>query len=106
MATKKVTTTMFPALLQDNRPVVIDCYADWCIPCKFAAPHFEHLSDKYGDKAVFVKVNVDKEPAIAAARRIQGVPSFFIIKDKKVMSFVVGADINKLETELRRVIAG
>lgn len=99
------TTSNFSSLLEGSKMLVIDLYTDWCMPCKFAAPHFERLSKRYGDDAVFVKVNVDQEPAIASALRVQGVPSFFIIKNKKVVSLVVGADMGKLEAEIKKNIA-
>ncbi|MFX0061475.1 MAG: thioredoxin family protein [Candidatus Hermodarchaeota archaeon] len=98
----QATTAMFSSLIEGDKPLIVDMYSDWCMPCKFAAPHFERLSKKYGDNAVFVKVNVDQEPAIASALRVQGVPSFFIIKNRKVVSLVVGADMGKLEAEIKK----
>ena len=99
---KKVTTEEFKQLIQDDSvPLVVDCYADWCMPCKISSPQFEKLSKKY-PQARFVKVNVDEEPGIAAAFQVRGVPSFFILRGNHVVGAVVGADIRKLESLLQK----
>ncbi len=83
-------------LQQETRPIVIDFYADWCMPCRFAAPHYERLAQKYPN-ARFIKVNVDYNPQVAGYFQIQGVPTFVIIKDRQVVGRIVGADIPRLE---------
>lgn len=91
----------FNSLTQDiTSPIVVDCYADWCMPCRYSSPQFEALSKKYPN-ARFVKVNVDEQPKIAQAFQVTGVPSFFILSGKKIVKKVVGADIKKLEGMLQ-----
>ncbi|MHA1991058.1 MAG: thioredoxin family protein [Candidatus Hodarchaeales archaeon] len=100
---KKITTKELNEMVKDNStPLVIDCYADWCMPCKQSSPQFEVLSKKYKEEARFVKVNVDEQPAIANAFRVTGVPSFFILEGKKVVKKVVGANLKKLENLLKK----
>ena len=60
---------------------------------------------KYLNKARFVKVNIDEQPAISKAFRVTGVPSFFILEGKKVIRKVVGADLNKLENLLKKELS-
>lgn len=94
---EKISVKDLNSLVKDNSsPLVIDCYADWCMPCKYSSPQFEVLSRKY-PQARFVKVNVDEEPAISQAFRVSAVPSFFILEGKKVKRRVLGANIKKLE---------
>lgn len=101
----KITTDEFKEMIKDDsQPMVVDCYADWCMPCKMSSPAFEKMSQNYVGKAKFVKVNVDEEPAVAQAFGVRGVPSFFVLLGKKVVAQVVGADLKKLETQLQSVI--
>lgn len=94
---KKIDLKEFEELIEDDStPLVVDCYTDWCMPCKYSSPMFEDLSKKFPE-ARFVKVNVDEQPQIAGAFQVRGVPSFFILKGKTVVGSVVGADIKKLE---------
>ena len=103
---EKVTTTQFKSLIQDSsNTIVVDCYADWCMPCKMSSPAFAKMSDKYKDKAKFIKVNVDEEQAIARAFNIRGVPSFFILQGNKIKEMVVGADLKKLENSLKKILS-
>lgn len=88
-----------------SRPLIVDCYTEWCPPCKVSAPIFEKFSQEYTD-ADFVKINVDKNQGVAAKLRIQGVPTFAIIIGNKLVTKVVGADMRKLEREIKKAING
>lgn len=65
-----------------DKPVFCDFWASWCGPCRMLAPVFEELSDKYEDKAVFVKMDVDEEANEDAARkyRITNIPNVIAFK--------------------------
>ncbi len=88
-----------------SRPLVVDCFTDWCPPCKVSAPIFEKFSQKYTD-ADFVKINIDKNQGVAAKLRVYGVPTFAIIIGNKLVSKIVGADMRKLEREIIKAING
>ncbi|MFX0015672.1 MAG: thioredoxin family protein [Promethearchaeota archaeon] len=85
------------------RPLVVDCFTDWCPPCKVSAPIFEQLSKKY-QGADFIKINVDYNQGVAAKLRVHGVPTFAIIIGNKVVSKIVGADMKKLEREIIKTL--
>ncbi|MFX0184471.1 MAG: thioredoxin family protein [Candidatus Hodarchaeota archaeon] len=87
-----------------SRPLVVDCFTDWCPPCKASAPVYEKLSQKYQTEADFVKINVDHNPGVAARLQVRGVPTFVIIKGNKLISRVVGADMRKLEKYIKSAI--
>ena len=57
---EKVNSVRFDELLKGEKPVVCDFFATWCGPCKMLAPVFEQMSEKFADRAVFIKVDVDE----------------------------------------------
>ena len=103
---EKINTAQFKTLIQDkNSLLVVDCYADWCMPCKMSSPAFAKLGEKYKGKAKFVKVNVDEEPSVSQAFNIRGVPSFAILRGNKIKEMVVGADLRRLESSLQKILS-
>lgn len=66
-----------------NKTVFCDFWASWCGPCRMLAPVFEEISDKYEDKAVFVKLDVDEEKSESAAMkyRITSIPNIIAFKN-------------------------
>jgi len=71
-------------------PVIIDFHATWCGPCRAMAPLYKRLAERYKDRAVFVKVNIDDLGGFATHYRIQGVPTFVFIKEGTERDRIVG----------------
>jgi len=69
---------------------VIDFHAVWCGPCKTMAPVFENMKKKYGDKAEFIKVDIDEDQDMAAEFNIASVPTFVVVKDGVTIAEIVG----------------
>ena len=69
-------------IASESKPVFCDFWASWCGPCRMLAPVFEAVSDKYEDKAVFVKINIDEEDSEAAAIKygITSIPNILVFK--------------------------
>lgn len=83
--------------LNSNKPLVVDCYTDWCPPCKASAPIYEQLSKKYEGEADFVKINVDHNQGVAMKLNVRNVPTFVILLGNRVRKRIIGADMRKLE---------
>lgn len=88
-------------------PVLIDFYATWCGPCRALAPMIERLAEEYDGKLKVLKVDVDKNSALAEAARIMSIPTlFFIDMDGNIERHVGGLPYNELTAKVSSLIAG
>lgn len=79
-------------VLQSNVPVVVDFFADWCMPCKMFAPIIEEAQEQYGDKVKIVKVNIDKSIQLAQKYRVMSIPTIKLFTgDEEPRASFVGA---------------
>lgn len=94
-------------IFNENTPVIVDFYADWCKPCQSYAPIFEEVSQKYSDSACFIRINVDDYPELSANYKVSSIPTtVFIMPGGGVLGKEVGAlTSNKLETLVNQLIA-
>jgi len=74
----------FSELIHSNKPVLVDFYADWCAPCRMMKPILEEVKQKMGDEAIIIKVDVDKNPAVAEAYNISGIPALLIFRNGEI----------------------
>ena len=85
------TTQNFESeVLNSDKPVLVDFYADWCGPCKMMAPVVEELAELYDGKAKVGKLNVDNNEEIAMKYGVMSIPTLLVIKNGQVEAKMVG----------------
>lgn len=97
----EVTDLNFNDVIKSSRLVVIDCWAQWCAPCRMMAPIVDELAKEYAGKILFGKLNVDENQEIPAKYQIMSIPTFLIFREGTLVGRIVGAMSKKaLEQKL------
>ena len=87
-----LTADAFKATLSNKKglPVFVDFYADWCGPCKMAAPVVDKLAGEYKEKMIIAKLNVDESNKVAAEHGVMSIPTSIIFKDGEEVDRTIG----------------
>lgn len=84
---------------EGNQPTIIDFYADWCGPCKIAAPILADIAQKYANGLVVYKINTDREKELSTALGISSLPTFLFIPVQGKPVIIQGIGSSKAETK-------
>lgn len=87
----EITDSNFEEILNSEKPVMVDFWAEWCGPCKMVGPLVEEMAGEYDGKAVIAKVDVDNNPNVSAKYGIRSIPTMLFFKDGEIVDRQIGA---------------
>ncbi|MGB3167391.1 MAG: thioredoxin [Alteraurantiacibacter sp.] len=92
MATKIVTDDSFQAdVLDSDKPVLVDFWAEWCGPCKMIAPALEEISNEMGEQITIAKMDIMENPDVPGKMGVQSIPFLVLFKDGQPVAQQAGA---------------
>ncbi len=92
MATKAISDDSFQSdVLQADKPVLVDFWAEWCGPCKMIGPALEEISDEMSDQVTIAKLNIDDHPEPPGRLGVRGIPTMMLFKGGELVATKVGA---------------
>lgn len=98
------TKPSFSQLLKDSPvPVLVDFWADWCMPCRMMAPVLEQLAQSHGQQVKVIKVNVDKNPGASQQYEVRGIPTIILFdRGREVWRHVGALTYSELQSQIQK----
>ena len=91
MATDVTESSFEQEVIQSDKPVIVDFWAEWCGPCHAVAPVLDRIADERPDELKVVKVNIDEEQGLAMRYGITSIPTILLFKDGEPAAAAIGA---------------
>ena len=103
----EITDANFEEIINSDKPVLVDFWAEWCGPCRMLAPVMEALAGAYAGRALIGKLDIDTNPLVASQFGVRSIPTLLVFKNGQVVEKQVGAVpqhvlAQKLEAHLAR----
>ena len=92
MSAINMNKAQFEQFMHEEKPVLVDYWAPWCVYCRRIAPAYEKIAEEYGDQLVIGKVNIDEEPQLAEAEKIEVIPTLVLYRGGKAVDSIVAPD--------------
>lgn len=95
----------FNRIVSSSKPVLVDFYADWCMPCRLMPAVLREVKNQFRENVRIVKVNVDHYPDIALSCKVQNIPSVVLFQDGKIQWSGMGVQhVNDISIALREIL--
>jgi thioredoxin 1 len=91
MATAVTEQSFEQEVLQSDKPVIVDFWAEWCGPCHAVSPVLDRIVEERGDELKLVKVNIDEQPALSQRFGVQSIPTMILFKNGEPAAAAIGA---------------
>ncbi|HEX9416340.1 MAG TPA: thioredoxin [Gaiellaceae bacterium] len=91
MSTAVTESSFEQEVLQSDKPVIVDFWAEWCGPCHAVSPVLDRIVEEHGDELKLVKVNIDEEQGLAMRYGIASIPTIVLFKDGEPAAAAIGA---------------
>ena len=92
MSAINMNKAQFEQSMHEEKPVLVDYWAPWCVYCRRIAPAYEKIAEEYGDQLVIGKVDIDEEPQLAEAEKIEVIPTLVLYRGGKAVDSIVAPD--------------
>ena len=92
MSAINMNKAQFEQFLHEDKPMLVDYWAPWCVYCRRIAPAYEKIAEEYGDQLVIGKVNIDEESQLAEAEKIEVIPTLVLYRGGKAVDSIVAPD--------------
>ena len=92
MSAINMNKAQFEQSMHEEKPVLVDYWAPWCVYCRRIAPAYEKIAEEYGDQLVIGQVNIDEESQLAEAEKIEVIPTLVLYRGGKAVDSIVAPD--------------
>ena len=92
MSAINMNKALFDQFMHEEKPVLVDYWAPWCVYCRRITPAYEKIAEEYGDQLVIGKVNIDEESQLAEAEKIEVIPTLVLYRGGKAVDSIVAPD--------------
>ena len=92
MAAMNINNQKYQELLQGDKPLLVDFWAPWCSYCRRIGPAYDRIAQQFGEEVNIVKINIDDEPALAAAEHIEVIPTLVLYRNGEAIGSIVAPE--------------